>query len=111
MNWPETRRACPVAGCTERSLYRHWDVEFEIVTCPAHGWQYPVPDVVTHRVPTPLMDAFLDHARRQPKGPGVARELVFTPGRWGRMVDEFMRGYEPLPGDPDFDPESFGGMF
>jgi hypothetical protein len=100
-----------VEGCEHRELTRHWDLEFEIVTCPAHGWQYPVSDVVPHIVPPHLMESFLDHARRLPKGPGVARDLVFTPERWRFLAQDFMQGYRPMPGDPDFDPDELGGWF
>lgn len=89
---------CPVRGCKHKELTKLADGEFDIVMCPEHGWQYPIPAVP---VPLHLMEEFLMYARQQPRAPGVHRELVHTPARWSAMAREFMSRYEGCCGDSD----------
>lgn len=76
-----------MTGCPERQLGRLTDGEFDVVVCPRHGWQYPVP---RHLVPPHLADDFLEWARGQHKPAGVHREMVFPPAQWRMMAGQFL---------------------
>lgn len=89
---------CPVQGCEHHELTKLADGEFDIVMCPKHGWQYPIPAVP---VPPYFMEEFLMYVRQQPRRPGVHRELVYTPGRWQAMAHEFMATRQGCCGDED----------
>lgn len=97
-------RACPVPGCKHHKLVRHWDLNYEIVSCPEHGFQYPLPPTC---VPPELEERFKAFVRSKPQP--HARGNVFTPSAWSRFAQEFMEGREPRGvdrwGDPVFDDE------
>ena len=79
-------RACPVKGCKHHKLVRRWDLEYEIVTCPEHGFQYPVPPTC---VPSYLTEKFQAFVRSKPQPHPVYN--VFTPAAWEHFAQEFMR--------------------
>lgn len=94
MAWSRQKLPCPVGGCEHKELQLAplSDGDYEYVTCPTHGIQYPIPHTC---VPQPLMSEFLNFVRRKPNNPRVARELVFRFDQWHSFAHEFMAQHDP----------------
>lgn len=96
-------RACPVEGCKHDSLIRSWDGEYEIVTCPVHSLQYPVPPL---DIPQLKMAEFLSFVKRKKiYNQGVVRDFVYTPYQWQRFAEEFVKQIQDRWMQADFDGE------
>lgn len=94
--WPDTPQLpCPVCGV---KYPRRWDLEYEIITCKKHSFQYPMRlDFVDDF----YQEAFRHYVDEQPNF--TARANVYTPERWRRMAEKFMQTVPAESGEGRFD--------
>jgi len=98
MKMMDEYRACPVEGCKHHKLPRRWDGNYEIVSCPEHGFQYPVPPTC---VPPYLEQQFKAFVRGKPQP--QPRFNVFPPAQWRLFAEEFMSFMERSEEEDGFD--------